>query len=176
VDAGPSYTTKRQEAVSSMLELAKAFPPLMEIAGDLLVQNMDWPGAQQISQRLKKSLPPNVAEEEDDSKIQVPPQVQAQMRAMMQQHEALTTEVERLTELVRTKKMELDSRERIAALQADAAIVQTGLAHSSRENIVQLQEELKQLRLRISDMSEPLAVEPDGEENDMAMGTGEINE
>ena len=42
-EAGPSYTTKREEAASGMLEMGKMFPPMMQVAGDLLVKNLDWP-------------------------------------------------------------------------------------------------------------------------------------
>ena len=59
-EVGPSYATKREEAASQMMELGRAYPPLMQIAGDLLAKNLDWPGADDIAERLKAMLPPQI--------------------------------------------------------------------------------------------------------------------
>lgn len=71
VTTGPSYTTKREEAASQMVQMAQAFPPLMQVAGDLLVKNLDWPGADEVADRIKKALPPALQENGG-----LPPQVQ----------------------------------------------------------------------------------------------------
>jgi hypothetical protein len=52
VSVGPGYATKRQEAAEQMIEAARAFPGMMEVAGDLIAKNLDWPGAQEIAERL----------------------------------------------------------------------------------------------------------------------------
>jgi len=53
VTAGPSFTTRRQEAAAQMTELIRAFPPAAPVLGDLLARNLDWPGADEIAQRLR---------------------------------------------------------------------------------------------------------------------------
>jgi hypothetical protein len=53
ISAGPSYTTKRQEAVEAQMQMAQSYPPLMQIAGDIITRNMDWPGAEEIADRMK---------------------------------------------------------------------------------------------------------------------------
>lgn len=75
-EAGPSFSTKREEAAAQMLELGRMFPPMMQVAGDLLVKNLDWPGADDIADRLKAMLPPQLQGQS--------PQVM-QMRQQMQQ-------------------------------------------------------------------------------------------
>jgi len=73
--------------------MAKADPSFPLMAGDLLVNNMDGPGAQEIADRLKKFLPPELQQEEkgpDGKKPEIPPQVQAQMQQMGQMVEQLT--------------------------------------------------------------------------------------
>jgi hypothetical protein len=52
VEAGPSFTTRREEAANQMIELARADPAILPVIGDLLVKNLDWPGAEEISSRL----------------------------------------------------------------------------------------------------------------------------
>jgi len=53
VKAGPSFTTQREEAVDAMMQIAQANSEIFLLIGDVLVQNMDWPGAQQIAKRLQ---------------------------------------------------------------------------------------------------------------------------
>lgn len=51
-EAGPSYTTKRQEAANQMVEFMRAVPQAGAMIGDLLAKNLDWPGADKIAERL----------------------------------------------------------------------------------------------------------------------------
>lgn len=78
IDIGPSYATQRQEAVESMIAMVKAFPGAMQVMGDLLAKNMDWPEADEISKRLKLLLPPEIAADENP-----------QIKAIQQQYEQI---------------------------------------------------------------------------------------
>lgn len=60
VEAGPNFTTKREEAAMQMTELLRAYPAAAPIMMDLMVKNLDWPGAEEIAQRFKAMLPPPV--------------------------------------------------------------------------------------------------------------------
>jgi len=57
VESGPSFTTQREESAIQMMELIKVFPQAAAVIGDLLVKNLDWPGADEIAERLKMLLP-----------------------------------------------------------------------------------------------------------------------
>ena len=98
VDTGPSYTTKRQEAAAAMMEFLKIDPAIMQVAGDLIVNSMDWPGAEQISKRMKAMLPPQIQAEEQQEEGAPPidPQVQQQMEQMAQMVEHLSQELQGL--------------------------------------------------------------------------------
>ena len=76
METGPGYASKRAEAVDSMMGLFAADPNLVQIAGDLLVRNMDFPGAEIIADRLAASNP--MAQIDDKSPI--PPQAQMQLK------------------------------------------------------------------------------------------------
>lgn len=155
VSAGPSFMTKRQESVASMMELTKTYPQLAQIAGDLLVKNMDWPGADQIAERLKKLLPPEL---QDDEEKPIPPCVQAQMNALMEQHKQLTAALDQATEALNTKKLELESRERIEALKVQADLVKTEAQLASKEGIELLRAEIAAIsrRLDVLNVDEPV--------------------
>jgi hypothetical protein len=73
VSIGPSYSTKRQEMAVSMLEFLKISPDAAPLIMDLVAKNMDFPGAEEISKRLKNTVPPNVLADPDDPESQPPP-------------------------------------------------------------------------------------------------------
>ena len=52
-EAGPSYTTKREEAADQMMTMLQSFPQAAPVIGDLIAKNLDWPGADDIADRLK---------------------------------------------------------------------------------------------------------------------------
>ncbi|WP_372785028.1 portal protein [Phenylobacterium sp.] len=58
VSSGPSFTSRREEAANQMLELIRAYPASAPVIGDLLAKNLDWPGADEVAQRLQAMLPP----------------------------------------------------------------------------------------------------------------------
>jgi hypothetical protein len=124
ISSGPSYQSKRQEAVESMTALVQAYPNLMALVGDLLIMQMDWPFAQEIATRLKKSLPPDLQDQGDegDPKTQVM-KLQQQLKGLMDQHAALTKELTAAAETIQTKKLELESKERINALQVQSQLL-----------------------------------------------------
>lgn len=74
VTTGPSFTTKRQEAVEWQTQVITAQPELMKVGGDILFRNMDAPGADEWAKRLKKLLPPELQDEEENSEVIQTPQ------------------------------------------------------------------------------------------------------
>lgn len=71
VSTGPNYTTMRQETAEQMTQFIQAYPAAAPIIGDILVKSLDWQGADEIAERLKKMLPPHVTGE-----TPIPPEVQ----------------------------------------------------------------------------------------------------
>lgn len=57
VEVGPSYATRRQEMSRRMVEIATGYPKLLEVAGDLIIEQMDFPDAQVIAKRLRATMP-----------------------------------------------------------------------------------------------------------------------
>jgi len=60
VTVGPSFTTQRTEARQSMSEFIQYYPNAAPLIGDLYAKSMDWPGAEEVSERLEFLLPPEV--------------------------------------------------------------------------------------------------------------------
>ena len=85
VITGPSYSTKRMEAADGMIQLLQSVPEVGKVILDLVVRNLDWPGADEIAERLRKMLPPGLAEPRDDdeeeaAKAQPPPPTPEQIK------------------------------------------------------------------------------------------------
>lgn len=80
---GPSYASKRQEAVSQLTALIQAMPELGAISGDIIARNMDVDGAEELAKRAKALLPPAVLQMEDPESAQAaqpPPDPMAEMQ------------------------------------------------------------------------------------------------
>lgn len=93
ISTGPNYSTQRQEAAESMTEFVRVFPQAAPLIGDLIAKNMDWPGADQIADRLKAMLPPGMADSEDGQDPMVA-QLQQQLQMMQQQLEGIQQQPE----------------------------------------------------------------------------------
>lgn len=93
IDTGPSFQTQRQEGYASMMELASRSPALMQIAGDIIMRNADYPGADKIADRLAKALPPNLQEQKSDKDAQLA-QVSQQAQQMSQQLQLMSQQLQ----------------------------------------------------------------------------------
>ena len=74
VTSGPSYSTLRQESAEAMGNIMAKNPAAWAVFGDLYVKSQDWPNADKIAARVKKTIPPNLLENEEESE-DAPPQV-----------------------------------------------------------------------------------------------------
>ena len=119
VTTGPSYLTKRQEAMDAMGQILQANPNLWAVAGDLFVKNMDWPGAQEIAKRLQKTIEPRLLEDEEDPAIQAAKMENEQLRAQMDEMRAMLDNVQKSIEAreVDIKAYDAETK-RISAVQA----------------------------------------------------------
>lgn len=167
IDVGPSFATKRQEAVTSMLEVVRSYPQLAQIAGDILVKNMDWPGAQEFADRIKKTLPPGLADEDKEKKQEIPPQVQAQMQQMNQMVEQLTKQLHDAHDTIDMKRVEIESRERIemAKLETTATIELAKL--ESKEALTTLSHQIAELDARTKLLGFGQPIETDEPEQEL---------
>jgi len=121
ITQGPSFSTRRQEAAESYQGLLPGMPILGEIAGDLIFKSMDLPYADEIAERLKAMLPPQIQESLKEGE-QVPPEVQAMMQQAqqaMQMVEQQMAEVQEAANEAGLKKSEVEKL--IANLKTEEA-------------------------------------------------------
>jgi hypothetical protein len=102
---GPGYATKRQEALEAMAQLLQGNPQLWQVAGDLFVKNMDWPGAQEMSKRFAKTIDPKFLSDGDEDPA---------LQAAQQQIQAMGAEMEQMHQMIQNvgKSIEMQDLER----------------------------------------------------------------
>jgi portal protein len=113
-DVGPSYGTQRQEAANAFSQIMAQNPAAFQVVGDFWAQNSDFPGADELAERLKRGLPPQYKPGPDPQVLQLQ-QVQQQTtqhaQQLLQQADAqvatLQAEVTRLKEQQQEKAGEL---------------------------------------------------------------------
>jgi hypothetical protein len=114
ISTGPSYQTKRQESVATQLQLVQSFPAVFPVIGDLMVRNMDIPGADQIADRMEKMLPPQL---QDQDGQEIPPQVQQHVAQLTQQNQQMAQQLQAANAEIKNRMMvktvERESEERI---------------------------------------------------------------
>ena len=138
VITGPNYATKRQESLESMAQLLQGNPNLWQVAGDLFVKNMDWPGAQEMAKRFQKTIDPKLLGNEDDNPA---------LAAANQQIQAMGQEMEQMHQMIQNigKSIEMQDLERkdfeaqVKAYDAETkriATVQAGMSPEQIQDIV----------------------------------------
>ena len=107
LSTGTSYTTRRVEAAQAMMDAIQVWPQLMSVAGDLVAKAQDWPGADKLAERLKKTIPPQFLEEGEEGGG-LDPAVVEEMQKKLMELEAENKEL-KADKTLQFKKLEIDS-------------------------------------------------------------------
>lgn len=78
VEVGPNYETRRQEAFHALTQIMSQNSDLMHVAGDLLFKSADFPMADEVAERMRRTIPPQILGEG-------PSKQEADMQQKMQQ-------------------------------------------------------------------------------------------
>lgn len=156
VITGPGYATKRQEALESMAQLLQGNPQLWQVAGDLFVKNMDWPGAQDLAERFKKTLDPKVLANEDDPAL----------AAANQQMEAMQAEMQNMFNMLQNVQQSMEARD--LEIKEQANMIKA--YDSETKRIAAVQAGMTEQQIQDIAMGVVAAAM---ESNDLVMGIGE---
>lgn len=70
-DAGPSYLTRRIEAADGLMKVAQTAPQFLPILMPDIAKNLDWPGAQELGQKLQETSKPKGPPPELQAKLEL---------------------------------------------------------------------------------------------------------
>jgi len=142
-DVGPSYATRREEAKEGMITLLQTIPQIGPLLMDLVAKAQDWPMAEQISERARMLLPPQIQMAEmlkekgmpdDQIKMQMlqqamqpKPDPKAQEAEAKAQHTQMQTQREGVKmqhDQLKNKHEQLKTQHEILQTHADVAMSQ----------------------------------------------------
>lgn len=114
--AGPSFTTRREEAAAQMTELVRSFPQAAPVVADIMARNFDWPGSDEIAKRFEAMNPAK--------KQAIPPEVQQQIAEGQKKLTEQAAEIQRLKtdQSAEYAKIEADKEIARAKINADKEI------------------------------------------------------
>lgn len=116
IKTGPSYMTARLEAQDQLTQILQGAPNLMMIMGDLWFENMDFPGAEKIAERMRKAMDPRIVGEEDSEmgQQQQDPMAEIAARLQLEQAQAETekTEAEAADKAASAEGKQLDNMQK----------------------------------------------------------------
>jgi len=154
MDTGPGYNSKRQEAADTMTQLLQVDPQLMQVAGDLVFRNMDFPGAEVIADRLAASNPMS----QIDDKSPIPPQVQMQIAAGKAQMQKLQQENQQLQMMIKQRqdiesvKQEAETKRELMRQHTKAHDTEMRTETAAQDTVVktQTQLEIEQMKAQLA--------------------------
>lgn len=119
VAVGKSHTTKRSEGSAVIGEMVAKNPQLLQILGDLYFRDLDFYGAQEIAERMKKMLAPEIRDEGKDGEPN-PQQLQQQLEQLGKLVEMMKGELDEKTKLIETDAVKAQKDVELAQAKANA--------------------------------------------------------
>jgi hypothetical protein len=172
LSSGPMYKTARKEAFKALTAVISENPEMMlPMVGDIWAKNADFPDADVLAARFKKMLPPNLQDDSADDAQTKLTQAQAQLQALSDQHNQLVAELNRASDTIRTKRLDLESRERIALSNNQTQLVLQQLKDHATGAQAQLEHELGAINMRLEAIHNSMAIE---QEAGLAPNTPEL--
>jgi hypothetical protein len=150
VTTGPSFATKRQEGAEFLTQVAQTNPDLMGVVGDLLFKAIDMPYADEVAERLKKLLPPQLQETPDGESPEVQ-QVKNQAKQIIDQltqrieaAEAAMAEANQEAQELIAKANDTEKKNELEAMKIriDAFKAETERMKMERETAMQAQSQI----------------------------------
>ena len=154
VTVGKSWQSRVSQGSDEMGQVLMANPGLMPVIGDLYFKYRDFPGHDEISERMKRMLPPQAKGPDDDSAAPDPAQLQMQLQQVQQQSgqmiEQLTQQLQQAQQALQqdqvkvqgelqAKQMLMQADMQAKQMELQAKMQQTQMEIQSRQQIAQLQ-------------------------------------
>jgi hypothetical protein len=112
VTAGASFGSRRQESVEQMGQILQQNPDMFGVFGDLFVKAQDWPNAEEIAERIKKTIPPQILPPEpEEGAPEMPPEVQMQMQQMQEQMQQMDAALQQAAQSHQELQSQLDNKQ-----------------------------------------------------------------
>ena len=133
VKAGPSYASQREETRETLIEIMRSVPDAGPYIGDIVMEHLDFQGADRVAKRLKMLLPEEIRSAEDQESVgDLPEEAQAVLNQANQQIQMLKQALEQ------AQQENMPEQERLAMEKAtheiDLKIKQVELAIKQKDS------------------------------------------
>jgi hypothetical protein len=122
VATGPSFATQREETRDTLIEIMRQVPDAGPFIGDVLMDHMDFVGADKVAKRLKMLLPQAIRDAEDAEANSDDPEqaamqqkLQAMQQTMEQAQQAVMAEIQKLQQ--ENEALKADKQAKVAEVQ-----------------------------------------------------------
>lgn len=157
VTIGPFGETQNQEAIKAMTTFMQANPDMASYFGDILFSKLDWPGAKEISERLKLvlpgailqqpgMLPPEmqaILEKQQQESQMVQQQLQSQVQSLINNLSELTSRNNELNNKLVNRQQEIESKERLEVIKVQRDLALEEMKQQGNMNKILNSEKLK---------------------------------
>lgn len=151
LEVGPSYSTRRVEAAESMAQFFQSVPAAGQVAGDLYAKAQDWPMADAIAERLKKAMPPELVEDEEEGEGGQP----SPRAAMAAEQANMQMQAQQAAQEAAMRRSEMDLAEQKAKTRQAEANADKAKADARKA-------ELELMRLEAAMLAPAMEPEPEG--------------
>ncbi len=148
VKTGPNFATQREETRETLIEIMRQVPDASAFVGDVLLDHMDFVGADKVAKRLKALLPPEVRQAEeaeaasdDPEKAALIQQNQAMQQQMQQAQQAVMQEIEQIR--AENEAIKQSKEAEMAKVQMEGQAKMMELALKDREMTLKEQEAMR---------------------------------
>lgn len=139
VTAGPSFTTRREEAAMQMTEMVRAFPIAAPYVADIMAKNFDWPGADEIAERLEALNPIKAQQNAGPSPEQMKMQAEMQSKQMDAQIKQQQAQADMAAKVANLEMEKEKHALEMAKLRADLQFQQQQSALKMQEMMAKMQ-------------------------------------
>ena len=152
VKSGPSFTTRREEAANQMTLMMQAFPQSAPIVGPELAKNLDWPGADEIAEKMEKltappEIPPELQQQIQQGQ-QMITELQAENQQLKQGQEAEMQKIQMQGEVKKAEiQMQMDAKRQELVMQMEFEREKMRLELDLEREKMQAQEEMSLLKM-----------------------------
>jgi hypothetical protein len=145
VYTGPSVESKKQEAITTLQEMMQYNPQASPVLSVRLAENLNVPNKDKIVADLKKLLPPELRDEDDEQGI--PPEAQQALQSAQQAIEAQTALVEEAKSIIANMQTQLisDNADRASDMELKRLDSLTTLTKAKLDSYTKLQTEAMKL-------------------------------
>lgn len=155
VSTGPTYSTERERFSEQLMEFGRGNPQMLPLIADIVVRYSNIPNSEQLADRFRAMLPPEVQQVISNTSDTSDPEVliQNQRQQMMQmQHQLeqqnmylqqLTSELEKAKSANDIKVLDIETKKAIADDKIKADFAKQEAQHDQEQRLLEMEGKLK---------------------------------